>query len=260
MSMTPLTPDPVVHTPLTERHRELVLQRWCLHAGTFALIFLFLGFGGFAQFFFPPPSPGLSATEIAAVYQENPNGIRLGMLTFFTATTLWAPFVLAITRQIELVTGPRSTLPQLQVILGIGSWIFLIVPGLVLAAAAFRPDRPVEITQALHDLGWILAIMPFAPFTLQAVVLAVATFLDREGTVFPRWFGYLNILLGLSFLPGMFLIFFKDGPLAYNGLLAFWIPVVDFGIWMLAIIVVVGRSITTQQAVLTADATSSPTG
>lgn len=260
MTMTSITPDPDLRAAPTERLRELRLQRWCLHAGTFALVFLFLGFGGFAQFFFPPPSPGLSAPEIAAVYQEHPNAIRLGMLTFFTATTLWAPFVLAITRQIELVTGPRSTLPQLQVILGIGSWIFLIVPGLVLAAAAFRPDRPVEITQALHDLGWILAIMPFAPFTLQAVVLAVATFLDREGTVFPRWFGYLNILLGLSFLPGMFLIFFKAGPLAYDGLLAFWIPVVDFGIWMIAIIVVVGRSISTQHAALTADATSSRAG
>jgi hypothetical protein len=40
---------------------------------------------------------------------------------------------------------------------------------------------------------------------------------------------------------------FNDGPLAWNGVFAFWIPLVAFGVWMMAVTLVMDRSIRSEQ-------------
>src|ERR1700758_1707738 len=121
---------------------------------------------------------------------------------------------------------PRNfTLVYGQLGAGIAAWGFLLVPLIVLAVAAFRPERSPETTQTLHDLGWMLLIMPFVPFTVQTACLGWAILQDN-GTppALPRWFGYFNLWVALSFIPGGVIPLFKTGPLAYNGVFAFWIP------------------------------------
>ena len=51
--------------------------------------------------------------------------------------------------------------------------------------------------------------------------------------VFPRWVGYFNFWVGLLFVPGGMITFFKSGPFAWNGIIAFWIPASVFGTWFL---------------------------
>jgi hypothetical protein len=41
---------------------------------------------------------------------------------------------------------------------------------------------------------------------------------------------------------------FNEGPLAWNGVFAFWIPLVAFSAWMIAVTVVMLRSISAEQA------------
>ena len=41
---------------------------------------------------------------------------------------------------------------------------------------------------------------------------------------------------------------FNEGPLAWNGIIAFWIPLVAFSAWIIAITVVMLRSISAEQA------------
>ncbi|MET0983808.1 MAG: hypothetical protein ABW034_00230 [Steroidobacteraceae bacterium] len=52
--------------------------------------------------------------------------------------------------------------------------------------------------------------------------------------IFPRWFGWFNIWIVIIYLPGSFIALFKRGPFAWNGLLAWWIPLTLFVIWMVA--------------------------
>jgi len=60
----------------------------------------------------------------------------------------------------------------------------------------------------------------------------VAVLIDkRPRPVFPRWLGYVNIWLALMFTPASFLVFFKTGPLAWNGVLVWWVPVTAFLLW-----------------------------
>lgn len=50
--------------------------------------------------------------------------------------------------------------------------------------------------------------------------------------MYPRWLGYANVFIALSFVPDLLLGFFTSGPFACQGLLAFWIPAVTYGIWL----------------------------
>jgi hypothetical protein len=205
-----------------------------------------LMFGGLLLAGYIPAVPAdWSPDEVASFYREDANLIRLGILLTLIGFMVWGPLVVSITGQM-LRANPRAKgLAYLQFGAGMASWQFLLVPMLVLAAASFRPDRSPETTQTLHDLGWILLFMPFMPFVIQSIAIALGAFLDKAvEPVYPRWVGYFNLLEAVLFLPVAVLVFFKSGPFAYHGVLVFWVPLVIFGGWLLVM------AWTTYQAVM----------
>jgi hypothetical protein len=58
----------------------------------------------------------------------------------------------------------------------------------------------------------------------------------------PRWVGYLSALSAMSLIPPTFLVFFKTGPLAWNGL-AFYISLVCWPTWLFALSVTLVQAI-----------------
>jgi len=76
------------------------------------------------------------------------------------------------------------------------------------------------------------------------VALAVATLRDqRAEPVYPRWFAYFQLwcALGVGLTFGVWI--FKTGPLAWDGLIGFWIPVSVYFVWVLTTTVMTGRAI-----------------
>jgi hypothetical protein len=216
------------HLPMT-RKTQLV----CVWLAPLGLVLLAAGFFPIARYF-PVPTPSASAGKIAHFYQSHTTATRLGLLVGFIGLAGYGPFIAVLTRQMLRINPPRNPMALLQMISGTTAWLFLAGPLLVLSVAAFRPDRPAATTQALHDLGWFLFIMPFMPFVVQNICIGVAVMQDKAThPVFPRWVAYFNFWIAVLFLPGGLLTFFKTGPFAYNGVLAFWIPVAIFCVWML---------------------------
>jgi hypothetical protein len=199
--------------------------------------------------YLPPPPAYDTANQIAAFYSHNTFIIRLGLLLVLTGFAVWAPLFAVITRQMLRARRPLNVLAYLQLGCGAATWIFLLAPFLVLSAAAFRPDRNPEITQALHDTGWIMLFMPFTPFCVQSITIGVAVLLDDpKKPFFPRWMGYFCILEAISFLPVGLLTFFKTGPFAYHGLLVFWVPLMVFFAWILVMAIVCHRVVAAEPA------------
>src|SRR5262249_1555138 len=119
---------------------------------------------------------------------------------------------------------------------GTATYVLLSLFGVFLAAAAFRPDRSPDSIQLLHDVGWFMAFLAAPVFSAQAFALGVAVLGDRSTSpVPPRWFGYLNLWVGLLLLPGTLLMCFHSGPFAYHGVISYWIPLFTFGGWMAAL-------------------------
>lgn len=207
------------------------VMAWCGLA--FVAIF---GGGMLIAGFVPPIPPDDSAAEVARHYQQNTNSIRLGCLLMLIGAGFTIPFFAVVTAQMRRIEGRLTALCLAQLLSGAVAVLVFSLPVLVFSVAAFRPDRDPASVQLLNDLGWFLFLMNFPSVTFQALVIAAAIFSDRNPEpVFPRWVGYAFIWVAISFVPGGLLTFFTTGPLAWDGLLSFWLAAVGFFGWMLVL-------------------------
>lgn len=223
------------------------IQVWFLWCGL-AAIALFVGGLLLVAGLVPPPSPGDSALEIQALYAGDTNAIRTGLAMAMIGASLTAPFVVVITCQLLRIEGRSAPLAWLQLGTGMLGVLIIAFPMMLMAAAAFRPERDPELIQAINDIAWILLIGTLGPIMLQAGAIALAAFRDETGRVLPRWVGYFNLLFALAFPPGLILFFVKSGPFAWNGLLAFWYPLSLFAVWFGVMLVVLRRAIAAEVA------------
>ena len=87
-------------------------QKMCAWGGPFCAVFL--GIGLLMAGFVPPPSPMLSAQEIAALYQSNTSMIRTGMLLGLLGIAGYCTLVGAISGQMRRMQGISRLPPDLQ--------------------------------------------------------------------------------------------------------------------------------------------------
>lgn len=191
------------------------MQRIAAWGGIAMLALFFVTFmliGGLV----PPLSPTSSAQDIAQFLIDNKLRVRLGIALTLLAACVALPFLAVICLRVRRVEGTWGVLSVTQIFAGV-----IVVPGflfplMVLAAAAFRPEeRPVEITQTLNDVFWLMFVGIVGTLIVQAVVLAIASFVDHtDPPTLPRWFGYFNVWYAILATPGGAVMLFNEGPLA----------------------------------------------
>jgi len=195
-----------------------------------------LTFAGFilARLLPVPPGANLTAGQIAEFYSSHTTMSRLGFLLAGVGLGFLAPMVALITTQMKRIDGVPESLANLQQIAGTCVVIVTVIPCILMNVAAFRPDRDPVVTQAINDAAWLLFVTPIVVFVLQEVPIAVAIFMDRsERPVFPRWVGYANLWIPLSFLPALLPYFAKTGPVSWQGILVFYLGLATFGAWVI---------------------------
>lgn len=208
-------------------------QRLCAWSGIVFTGLFVLGFGVIARFI-PLPDPGDSAQEVADMYAEDRDQIRAGMVVSMFALIFYIPFATLISVHLKRIEGKHTPLTYAQLGLGVVLGPLFIMPFYCIIVAALRPERSPEDIQQLNDLG-------FLPFTgiiytifLQNMVIGIAVLSDkRDKPIFPRWWGYLSIWMGILYLPACLDAFYDDsGPLAWNGILSFWLSAIAFFAWV----------------------------
>jgi len=193
----------------------------------------------------PPMAPSLDAPTVAELYQTNQLQILLGVAIMTATAALYLPWTVLLSEIISKIEGPNSRiLSWTQLVAGVMSQMTYFLPPYFWGAAAYRPLRDPEITQALVDAGWLIFITGIGPFILQYAALAIAIFSDkRETPAFPRWIGFLQIWLSISFVPAIMPFFLKKGPFAWNGIFCWWIPLTIFVVWFVAMIVLARKAV-----------------
>ena len=224
-------------------------QRWCVYSGLLWLALFGTGIV-FIAGLVPPPSPAAGTQEIAAFYARNSTRIQAGLAVAILASALQFPYPVAVFLQLRRAEGPQAPLAYAQLASGLVAPLLLIFPLFALATAAYRADsRDPRIIEALSDLGWLSFVGAGCPIILQVLIIGIAVLRDRgERPVLPRWVGYLNIWSALLFLPGALVICFTRGPFAWNGVIAFWVPLVVLAVWYVVMSVVLLRAIKDQEA------------
>lgn len=228
---TPAITATAPRQPLADLPRaSLTNLKILVWSGPVCVVTVFLGLFVLAGFF-PPPSPGLTGADVADVWQDHQRLKQTGMIVCFMGGCLYATYSLAIGYLLRRCTDD-AIMPITQSVLGIFGTVYFSFNFLILAVAGFRPGGPEETTQTLHDLGFILTFSPAAPFFLQyaAIALIILQIPDIKPLV-PRWVAYVNLWVAIGLIPPSFIPLFDSGPLAWNGLLGFYIPVVVFGVW-----------------------------
>lgn len=222
------------------------LQRAGVWSGVIAITLFFIGFA--LSGFIPPPSPSWTPDAVAAHYREHAFGIRTGMALMMISAMFVAPLIAVISYQMRRIAGASPLLAYAQLSAGTMNAMFFIIPPLIFLATAYRPERAVEITSTLHDLAWIVAVMPWSPAFMQNIVIAVAILIDKSPRpVFPRWLAYMNIWVAIAFIPGGLLPFFHSGPFAWSGIFVFWLAGSVFVAWFALMIWMLFRAIASEE-------------
>lgn len=112
---------------------------------------------------------------------------------------------------------------------GIANAVGFYLPFVFWAAAIYRMDRPPELILLISDMALLEFIMLYASYAMRTVAIAVVGLSDKSATpTFPRWFCFMSIWVSILVIPGGFAEFFYTGPFAWNGIIAFRVPVTAF--------------------------------
>lgn len=209
--------------------------------------------GGFASLlimgFLPPPSPDASAEEIAALFRDDTTRIRVGAVLLMITWSCWGTFGAAISVMIRRMEPDLPVVAYSSLALTGGAWVIFILIPLTWAVAAFRPaELDAQILIAMNDFAWFLVVFTVVPFIFWMLLIASSMFRDKsERQIYPRWMAYFTVWSALLLVPALMIVFFKTGPFAWNGLLAFWLPLGVFAIWYLVLMAMTLQAIKHEQ-------------
>ncbi|OBK21899.1 hypothetical protein A5634_08815 [Mycobacterium asiaticum] len=225
---------------------ELILL-WTLPVTVIVWIAAFFLFPGFN----PPMSPSLSAEQVAAFYRDPAHlpQIRYSMIVFNWFGVCLVPILCLIVMQIRRMAHrtPIFSYAMLGCVAG-GPSLFLVA-NVCWLLAAFRPERSPELTQLLNDFAWITFTM-LVPFLIaQSVILAVAIYFDDQPRpVFSRWVAHFNFVIAAALAPAAFVGLSLSGPLAWDGVLSFWVKNVAIGVWVVVMGIVLAQAVYRERA------------
>ena len=219
---------------------------WLLPALGLTWIGVFLIFPGFS----PPMSPTLSAEEVAAFYRDphNLSLIRYSMIVFNWFSIGMIPFLTLIVIQIGRMAHRTPVLSYAYLGCLTGGPTLLFIADLFWLLAAFRPERDPALTQLFNDIAWVTFTGQVGFLIAACVFLALAIYLDRQARpVFDPWVAHFNLLIAVALAPAAFVAVSLTGPLAWDGLLSFWVRNGAIAVWLTVMTIVLGRNLYRQR-------------
>jgi hypothetical protein len=182
----------------------------------------------------PPPTPKLSADQIAHWYAVRHTKIRVGAVIASWCSAFMVPLSIVIAAQMSRQERGRKVWSAMTVVGGGLMSIFLVLPPLFWGVAAFTPSRSHDVTAIMHELGMLTLTTTDQFYIFMWVAVVVICFLPTtvKYSPFPRWFGYFTAWIAFMFEAGAIAFMPRTGPFAWNGLLVFWSPLTLFGVWI----------------------------
>lgn len=197
--------------------------------------------------FWPPMSPTMSADEVAAFYSEHTVWIRFSQVTFNLCGILILPFFMVIVVQMKRMQNQSHVFAYCYLTAVVSGATIFALSNIFFLVAAFRPDRNPELIMVLNDLAWIVFIAPVGMVVAQFVLLALAVYFDDGPTpVFPRWVGHYSLATAVAMVPAAGAAVFQTGPLAWDGLLSFWVRNGAYAMFVVVMFFVVRRAVLRQ--------------
>ncbi|SCX03359.1 hypothetical protein [Mycolicibacterium fluoranthenivorans] len=199
--------------------------------------------------FWPPMSPTMTAGVVAAFYADHTALIRFSQAAFNLCGIMVLPFFMVIVAQMKRMKGQSHVFAYCYLTAVVSGATIFALSNIFFLVAAFRPERNPDLIMLLNDLAWIVFIAPVGMVVSQFVLLALAVYFDdRADPVFPRWVGHYALATAVAMVPAAGAAVFRTGPLAWDGLLSFWLRNGTFAAFVLVMFFVL-RAALHRQAV-----------
>jgi hypothetical protein len=178
----------------------------------------------------PPANPALDPPEAAQWFTDNHYGILVGFAIMFLVTGMTTPQNALIAYSMRRMSISPAFGYSYLVLYSLSAVPGMLLLCIVLTVGAMRPERDPELQQWLFDLAFLSYVGTMGVFLIGSLVWMLAILIDKN-RVFPKWFGYLNLCNALTEVVVSPAWIFHTGAFAWNGLIAWWIDMVVFGIY-----------------------------
>jgi hypothetical protein len=223
---------------------ELILF-WTLPAIAIIWVSAFFLFPGFLH----PMSPTMSAVAVADFYREETARIRYSMILFNWFGVGLIPTVILLAMQVRRMAHRTPILSYSLIACAGGPPCLFLIANMFWLLGSFRPERSPELTQLLNDLAWVTFTVLVPYLIAQCLLLALAIYWDRqEQPVFKMWVAHFNIFVAVALAPAAFTALTFSGPLAWDGLVSFWVKNIAIAAWIVVMGVVLGQTILRRRA------------
>lgn len=190
----------------------------------------------------PPANPALDAEGAAQWFGNHRHGILTGFALMFFVSGMTTPQNALIAYSMRRMTVSRAWGYSYLVLYSLSAVPGMLLMCITLSVGAMRPDRNPYLQQWLFDLGFLSYVGTMGVFLVGSLVWMVAILIDKN-RVFPKWFGYLNLCNALTEVVVSPAWIFHNGVFAWNGLIAWWINMVVFGLYTGVFITLLQRMI-----------------
>ena len=186
----------------------------------------------------------MSASSVANFYARNTAMIRTSMIIFNFCGIMLLPLFMVIVYQMKRMATPTQVLAYCYLSAAATGATLFAIADLFWLIAAFRPDRDPQLIMLLNDLAWITFTAPVGMIIAQNLCLGLAVLLDDQPRpIFPRWVAYFSFGVALVIAPSVCAAVVQTGPLAWNGLVSFWLRIISYTVFLIVMFFVLRSAI-----------------
>jgi hypothetical protein len=231
--------------PKTANIKTQLISLWTAPVFGVVLLIAFLAFPGF----FPPMPPDMTAEQVAKFYSDHTAMIRFSMVTFNLCGIMLLPIFMVIVVQMKRMATQSHVFAYCYLTAAVTGATLFALADIFYLVAAFRPDRRPELVMLLNDMAWMIFIAPVGAAVAMNLLLGLAIYFDDgPNPVFPRWVGHYSVATAVAMAPAVGAAVFITGPLAWNGVISFWLRNGAFTLFVIVMFFVL-RKVLHRQAI-----------
>lgn len=211
-------------------YRSWKMLAWCGPIFLGAFFFLW----GVLAGNIPPFPPSASALEVKAHFTDHSLAIMIGMSVCLTLTACYMAWGAAVSHVMNRIEGPNGILSKIELM---GATItcapIMTACAFWLTAAHEATALSPEVLHMLYWMGWLLIDLAYLVTSFQIAASSIVFMRDkREKPLVPSyvcWWGWVTVA---SFFVVNAIPFVTTGPLAFNGVISFWIAFFTWFFWI----------------------------
>lgn len=194
-----------------------------------------IGWIGIAHFYAPAPGD-LSPEQLKHWFIEEYRWrTLLGCTLLYIGSALLIPGSLQWGFMLAKIEGKTPIMSATAAVCGVLIALIVFLNACAWIVCAYRAESDPTVIQAFYDWAWFAFLFGWVILALEMISSAIVEFQDnRAKPMIPRWMAYLTLFSATTMLGAIGPAFFKAGPFSYTGVFGLYIPVIVWGLYLLA--------------------------